>query len=145
MGVSFTLKFIGGKKLFSALSSSKTITKPLDNGIRRITLKYEGLVKKATVVGTPESTGIPGYAGGRLRSSITHEISGKRASVGTNVQYAKFVEYGAPARNMEARHMEGSSKVLGEGMFSYAWGQLKDWLGKDKHNIQIDIDKEFKK
>lgn len=137
------LKFIGGKKLFNVLSNSKTIGKPLDNGIRKITLKYEGLVKKATVVGTPESTGIPGYGGGRLRSSIHHELNPKRASVGTNVQYARFVEYGTP--NMEARHMEGSAKVLGEGMFSYAWGKLKEWLSKGKHDIHVEIDKEFKK
>ncbi len=129
----FTLKFIGGKKLFNALKSSKTISKPLDNGIRRITLQYDNLVKKATVVDT-----------GRLRSSIHHELNPKRASVGTNVVYAQFVEYGAPARNMEARHMEGSAKVLGEGMFKYAWGKLKDWLSKGKHDIHINIEKEFK-
>ncbi|KKN03670.1 hypothetical protein LCGC14_1105330 [marine sediment metagenome] len=128
----FTLKFIGGKKLFNALKSSKTIAKPLDNGIRRITLQYENLVKKATVVDT-----------GRLRSSIHHELNPKRASVGTNVQYAQFVEYGTS--KMEARHMEGSAKVLDEGMFAHAWGKLKDWLSKGKHDIQVDIDKEFKK
>jgi len=142
MGVGLTLKFIGGKKLFAALKSSKTIKKPLDGGIRKIVLYYEGLVKKATVVGTPESTGIPGYGGGRLRSSITNEINPTRASVGTNVEYAQFVEYGTA--KMEARHMEGSSKVLGEGMFKYAWGQLKDWLSKGNHDIHVEIDKEFK-
>ena len=131
MGVQLSLKFIGGKKLFDALMSSKTIGKPLDDGIRKITLHYDGLVKKATVVDT-----------GRLRSSIHHELNPKRASVGTNVQYAQFVEYGTS--RMEARHMEGSSKVLGEGMFAYAWGQLKDWLSKGKHDIHVEIDKEFK-
>ena len=35
MGVGLTLRFIGGKKLFDALKSSKTIGKPLDNGIRK--------------------------------------------------------------------------------------------------------------
>tara|TARA_Y100000310_G_scaffold246224_1_gene251409 strand:+ start:5723 stop:6133 length:411 start_codon:yes stop_codon:yes gene_type:complete len=132
MGIGLTIKMIGGKKLLQALNSSKTITKPLDNGIRRITFHYEGLVKKATPVDT-----------GRLRSSINSQFSGARASVGTNVQYAQFVEYGTS--KMEARHMEGSSKVFGVGMFSYAWGKLKDWLGKGKHDIQIDIDKEFSK
>ena len=129
--MNFTLKFIGGQKLFAALKSSKTITKPLDNGIRKITLYYDGLVKKATVVDT-----------GRLRSSIHHELNPKRASVGSNVQYAQFIEYGTA--KMEARHMEGSSKVMGEGMFSYAWGKLKDWLKKGNHDIHIDIDKRFK-
>ncbi|MAH44709.1 hypothetical protein CMI37_02720 [Candidatus Pacearchaeota archaeon] len=131
MGVLLTLKFIGGKKLIKALNSRKTIRKPLGDGVRKITLYYEGLVKKATVVDT-----------GRLRSSIHHEITADRASVGTNVQYAQFVEYGT--QKMEARHMEGSSKVLGEGMFAYAWGQLKGWLSKGKHEIHVEIDKEFK-
>ncbi|KKO08319.1 hypothetical protein LCGC14_0050170 [marine sediment metagenome] len=132
MGLVLSLKFIGGKKLFAALSSSRTVGKPLDNGIRKTTLYYDGLVKKATVVDT-----------GRLRSSIHHELNPKRASVGTNVQYAQFVEYGTA--KMEARHMEGSSKVLGEGMFSYAWGLLLDWLKKGNHDIHVEIDKEFRK
>jgi len=132
MAIGLTLKFIGGKKLLSALNSPKTIKKPLDNGIRKITLYYDGLVKKATVVDT-----------GRLRSSIHHELNPKRASVGTNVQYAQFVEYGT--QHMEARHMEGSAKVLGEGMFAHAWGKLQDWLKKGKHDISVEIDKEFKK
>lgn len=48
-------------------------------------------------VGTPESTGIPGYVGGTLRSSLTWEIvaeSGLSAKVGTNVYYGPFVELG---------------------------------------------------
>ncbi|MCK5020864.1 MAG: HK97 gp10 family phage protein [Candidatus Peribacteraceae bacterium] len=130
-----SIKMVGGKKLFDALKSSKTVGKPLDNGIRKITLYYDGLVKKATVVDT-----------GRLRSSIHHELNPKRASVGTNVVYAKWVEYGSQhgPTFVEARHMEGSHKVLGEGMFAHAWGQLMDWMGKGKHDIHVEIDKEFK-
>ena len=126
-----SLKMIGGEKLFKSLASSKTIKKPLDDGIRRITLKYDGLVKKATVVDT-----------GRLRASVHHELNPKRASVGTNVVYAQFVEYGTA--KMEARHMEGSAKVLGEGMFAHAWGLLKAWMDKGEHDIHVEIDKEFK-
>jgi len=148
MGIGLTLKFIGGKKLLTALNSSKTIGKPLDNGIRKITLYYEGLVKKATPVKE-----------GRLRASITHKFTARRATVGTNVKYAAPIEYGhkqqvgrfVPAIGarlvapfVEARHMEGGNKVLGEGMFSYAWGQFKDWLSKGKHDIHVEIDKEFK-
>tara|TARA_Y100000310_G_scaffold233159_1_gene236004 strand:+ start:520 stop:936 length:417 start_codon:yes stop_codon:yes gene_type:complete len=76
-------------------------------GIREFTLKFVAYAKMATVVDT-----------GRLRSSITQQISPMSAIVGSNVQYAEFVEYGT--EKMEARHMEGSMKVLGEGMFDYA-------------------------
>ena len=135
MGILLTMKFVGGKKLFDALRSSKTVSKPLDDGIRRITLKYNGLVKKATVVDT-----------GRLRSSIHQEMHPFRASVGTNVEYAHAVEYGQQRDRgyMAARHMEGSRKVLGMGMFAYAWGLLWAWLDKGEHNIHVDIDREFK-
>ncbi len=121
----------GAEKLTKALGSSDTIKKPVDKGIRRMALYYDGLVKKATVVDT-----------GRLRSSITHNIGTTSAQVGTNVKYAGFVEYGT--QNMAARHMEGSVKVLDEGMFRYAWGLLQKWLSKGKHNIHVEIDKEFK-
>lgn len=56
-------------------------------------------------VGTPESTGKKGYRGGRLRSSITWELGtdggGLLAVIGTNVDYAPYVELGtskAPAQ-----------------------------------------------
>jgi HK97 gp10 family phage protein len=48
-------------------------------------------------VGTPESTGKPGYVGGTLRSSLTWEVvrdDGLSAKVGTNVFYGPFVELG---------------------------------------------------
>lgn len=48
-------------------------------------------------VGTPESTGIPGYVGGTLRSSLTWQMDtggGLSARVGTNVYYGPFVELG---------------------------------------------------
>lgn len=49
-------------------------------------------------VGTPESTGKKGYAGGRLRSSLTWELAtdadGLMAVVGTDVEYAPYVELG---------------------------------------------------
>lgn len=48
-------------------------------------------------VGTPESTGVAGYVGGTLRSSLTWEIvreDGLSAKVGTNVEYGPYVELG---------------------------------------------------
>lgn len=41
-------------------------------------------------VGTPESTGIPGYIGGTLKNSISHAVveSENAVYIGTNVEYA---------------------------------------------------------
>jgi hypothetical protein len=64
---------------------------------------------------------------------MTHRFLGIGAEMGTNVRYARFVEYGT--RNMEARHMEGSTKVLGLGMLGYAVGSIKDWVAKQGSEI----------
>ena len=57
--------------------------------------KAETYAKQLCPVGTPESTGIPGYVGGTLRNSITHEQYDKNTEVvGTNVKYAPWVELG---------------------------------------------------
>jgi HK97 gp10 family phage protein len=88
-------------------------------------LNIQRLAKIAAPVGTPESTGIPGYTGGRLQNSITvadaepllrqasesatpsteapRAISGQtlEAVVGTNVHYAWWVHEGT--RRMPSR------------------------------------------
>ena len=59
-----------------------------------IGLKAEGYAKKLCPVGTVESTGKKGYRGGTLRNSITHTVDGDVLSVGSNVEYAPYVELG---------------------------------------------------
>lgn len=57
--------------------------------------KAETYAKELAPVGTPESTGIPGYHGGTLRNSITHEQWDEKTEViGSTVNYSKFVELG---------------------------------------------------
>lgn len=57
--------------------------------------KAEGYAKKLCPVGTPESTGIAGYLGGTLRNSITHRVeNGDTMALGSNVEYAPYVELG---------------------------------------------------
>ena len=56
--------------------------------------KAEGYAKKLCPVGTSESTGIQGYRGGTLRNSITHMVQDKTMSIGSNVEYAPYVELG---------------------------------------------------
>ena len=58
-------------------------------------IKIERYAKKLCPVGTPESTGKKGYRGGTLRNSITHEVqTAERLAVGSNVEYAPYVELG---------------------------------------------------
>lgn len=59
-----------------------------------IGIKAEKYAKARCPVGTPESTGIKGYRGGTLRNSITFEVSGDTVIIGTNVEYAPYVELG---------------------------------------------------
>ena len=129
-----SLKLIGANRILSTLQSKSTVRGPMDKGVRDITLKMERLTKKATVVDT-----------GRLKSSITHRITQSRGYVGTNVNYASFVEYGTgkskPAN--KGRHMEGGSKRFGLGMFGYGLEQLHKWLGKAEDNIARDIERKF--
>ena len=71
----------------------------------------EADVKILVPVGTPESTGIKGYVGGRLRSSISHEVRDKEVVIGTNVEYAKYVEY-----RDELNHRTGQAHYLRDGL-----------------------------
>ena len=59
-----------------------------------IGLKAEKYAKALCPVGTVESTGKKGYRGGTLRNSITHSIDDDTLSVGSNVEYAPYVELG---------------------------------------------------
>lgn len=59
-----------------------------------IGLKLEKYAKALCPVGTSESTGIKGYRGGTLRNSITYEVQEDTVAVGTNVEYAPYVELG---------------------------------------------------
>lgn len=54
----------------------------------------EKYAKALCPVGTSESTGKKGYRGGTLRNSITHDIDGDDIMIGTNVEYAPYVELG---------------------------------------------------
>ena len=60
--------------------------------------------QRNTPVGTPESTGIPGYVGGTLRRSEMLELEdgGLTAKVQAHANYAPYVEFGT--RFMEGRH-----------------------------------------
>lgn len=68
-------------------------------------------VKILTPVGTPESTGISGYIGGTLRNSIDRVVDGNAVKIGTNVEYAKYVEY-----RDKPKHLVGQAHFLRDGI-----------------------------
>ena len=66
--------------------------KAIKNGLEAIGLTAEGHAKKETPVDT-----------GRLRNSISHVTDEDAAYIGTNVEYAPYVELGA--RGRQGKHM----------------------------------------
>lgn len=70
----------------------------------------EGHAKERCPVGTPESTGIKGYVGGRLRNSIAHQTIDDTAYVGTDVEYAIWVEV------KDVNHRTGQAHFLRDGV-----------------------------
>ena len=72
----------------------------IPNALEKIGITAEAYAKRICPVGTPESTGIPGYIGGTLRNSITHDVRNAENAVyiGTNVEYAPYVELGTSKR-----------------------------------------------
>ena len=66
---------------------SEKIVKGKDMAINICCLKIEADAKK-------NITEMKAVDTGRLRSSITHEVKPGEGRVGTNVEYAQFVEYG---------------------------------------------------
>ena len=74
------------KQILSALE------KGIKNGLEAIGLTAETYAKQETPVDT-----------GRLRNSISHTVDGEAAYIGTNVEYAPYVELGTS--RAKAHHM----------------------------------------
>ena len=66
--------------------------KAIKRGLEAIGLTAERHAKKETPVDT-----------GRLRNSISHAVKDRAAYIGTNVEYAPYVELGA--RGRDGKHM----------------------------------------
>lgn len=114
--MAINVQIFGAEEISKALAN-KDILSGVNKELSKLAIKMANRAKKATVVDT-----------GRLRASIATRMSDLSAEIGTNIEHAPFVEYGTA--KMEARHMEGSTRVLGEGMFNYT-----------VNNSQEDIDK----
>lgn len=121
-----SLKIEGNKEVAKSLNKGVSVSDTL----KKLAFAVEAFAKKATVVDT-----------GRLRSSINTKLDKSSAVIGTQVEYAEFVEYGTP--NLEARHMEGSTKVLGQGMFEYTKEQMGDKIKDFEETVVKDVEKRF--
>lgn len=78
----------------------KAVTEAMARALEICGGKAETYAKELAPVGTPESTGIPGYHGGTLRNSITHEQWDEKTEViASAVKYAPFVEFGTYKMN----------------------------------------------
>lgn len=66
----------------------------IDKAVHHAGFTCQKVAKINCPVGTPESTGIKGYHGGRLRQSIVIHNYILESIVGTNVYYAIFVHEG---------------------------------------------------
>jgi phage gpG-like protein len=87
------------------------VDKNTTNGMQAIAFEMENNAKQDCPVGTPESTGIPWYVGGNLRNSISTDVTvsddEKSVTVGTNVEYAPYVEL-----DDSKRHITGKAHFL---------------------------------
>ncbi len=86
MSFNLAIKMIGAKKLANTFKPM-LIGEPLRDWFKRVTFKIEGEAKKRAPVDK-----------GRLRSSISTDVDRavvpKWGSIGTNVSYAPFMEFG---------------------------------------------------
>jgi HK97 gp10 family phage protein len=114
----------GQDNLFSAFDARmRKLEERANRAVNSAGFTCQGVAKKNCPVGTPESTGIKGYHGGRLRSSIQVDNSTYlESTIGTNVNYAIFVH-------------EGTVKMIGRPFlrkgFEAGAQQLRDDLGSD--------------
>lgn len=71
--------------------------------VRKNGSKLQKKAQKNAPVGTPQSTGIPGYVGGTLKRSIRLDITdgGMTAEVEPTAEYAAYVEYGTRFMNAQ--------------------------------------------
>lgn len=96
-------------EVISALDAAK------HKALTIIGLKIEKYAKALCPVGTPESTGKKGYRGGTLRNSITYQVDGDQVWIGSNVEYAPYVELGTGPNFVPPPDWEQFTSVPGVG------------------------------
>lgn len=96
------IKIVGMEKLKKKLKKNVRMD-DVKRVVRHNGAEMQEKAQRNAPVGTPESTGIPGYVGGTLKRSIGLEITdgGMSAEVEPTAEYAPYVELGT--RFMEAQ------------------------------------------
>lgn len=96
------IRIEGLDKLEKQLKKNMTLDK-VKEVVRKNGADLQRTAQRKVPVGTPASTGIPGYVGGTLKRSIGVEMldSGMTAEVEPTAEYAPYVEYGT--RYMKAK------------------------------------------
>lgn len=96
------IKIVGMEKLQKKLKQNVRMD-DVKRQVRKHGAEMQTKAQRNAPVGTPESTGIPGYVGGTLKRSIGLEITdgGMSAEVEPTAEYAPYVELGT--RFMEAQ------------------------------------------
>ena len=110
MSVTITKTEDNSQEIKSAVEEAKYIALTI------IGLKMEKYAKALCPVGTSESTGIKGYRGGTLRNSITNEVDSDTVRVGSNVEYAPYVELGTGPHFTPPPDWEQFTTSIGTGV-----------------------------
>lgn len=98
----------------------KAVEEARERAMTKIGIKAEKYAKALCPVGTPESTHKKGYIGGTLRNSITYETvndgNNSEVQLGSNVEYAPFVELGTGPYFVAPPEWEEFSSKQGSGI-----------------------------
>ena len=96
------IKVVGMEKLQKKLKKNIQM-EDVKRQVRKHGAEMQTKAQRNAPVGTPESTGIPGYVGGTLKRSIGLEITdgGMSAEVEPTAEYAPYVELGTRFREAQ--------------------------------------------
>lgn len=98
----------------------KAVEEARERALIKIGQRAEKYAKALCPVGTPESTGKKGYRGSTLRNSITYDVQNEGHSsivqVGTNVEYAPYVELGTGPYFVAPPEWEEFTTEIGSGV-----------------------------
>ena len=134
MAVELSIAIKEGQEL-AAKYTEGSVRRSVEKPFKDLVLGIERDVKKAAVIDT-----------GRFRASIASKFLGEMSAVvGTNVQYAPFLEIGSVHGQtfVPPRHMEGATKELGIGAFAFVLENskelLKDFETKSVSNLEKEL------
>lgn len=96
MGIEITVKDNNVDQIINEMKALKIVA------LKAVGMQAVTYAQLYCPVGTPESTGKKGYQGGTLRGSIDSAVDEDTVYIGTNIEYAPYVELGT--RKMRPRH-----------------------------------------